>query len=113
MLLSDVYKEDPARAEELYQAGIKQYGYNDFGGLTKIISYLLADKKYSDTIPFYFNLIKSEPNRYDYRLDLAKIYYLTGNLSAALEQVNIIKDKAPNILEGYEEFINSLSAGGN
>lgn len=109
MLMGDLYKEDPARAEKLYQEAIKQFGYNDFGGLKKIITYLLDNKKYQEVAPYYDDLIKSEPQRYDYRLDLAKVFYLSGEINKALEQVNIIKANSPEVLQGYEGFINTLN----
>lgn len=110
MLMGDLYKEDATRAETLYQEGIKQFGYLDFGGLTKIITYLLDGKRYQEAIPYYNDLIKSEPARYDYRLDLAKVYYLSGDTKSALEQINIIKSNSPETLSGYDGFINTLNA---
>lgn len=110
MLLSDLPKDDDRRAEELFQAGIKQYGASDFGGLKKIITYLLDGKKYKEVIPYYLELIEAEPKRFDYRLDLAKVYYLSGEANKAIEQVNIIKADSPEVLKGYEEFINMLKS---
>jgi len=113
MLLSDVYKENPARAEELYKEGIKQPGYSDFGGLTKIITYLLDGKKYAEVIPYYLELVKAEPARYDYRLDLAQVYYLSGNLDAAVEQINIISANSLDTLKGYEGLVNAINSAYN
>lgn len=110
MLLSDIYKDEPIRAEQLFQEGIKQAGYSEFGGLIKIITYLLDQKKYAEVAPYYNDLIKSEPARYDYRLDLAKVYYLAGEIDKALEQVNIIKANSPEVLRDYEEFISMLNS---
>ncbi|MDD4900789.1 MAG: O-antigen ligase family protein [Patescibacteria group bacterium] len=113
MLMSGLYKENPTRAEELYQAGIRQFGYADFGGLIKIITYLLDGKKYQEAIPYYNQLIKSESARYDYRLDLAKVYYLSGDFGAAAEQINIISSNSPETLKGYEDFINKINEAFN
>ena len=109
MLMGDLFKEDPARAEELYKEGVKQPGYGDFGGLKKIITYLLDGKKYREVIPYYLDLIKTEPKRYDYRLDLAQVYYLSGNVEAAAEQINIINANSPETLKGYERFVNMIN----
>jgi len=110
MLMGDLYKEDPARAEELRKEGITQFGASEFGGLKKIITYLLDQRRYAETVPYYNNLIKSEPERYDYRLDLAKVYYLSGDIDGAIEQVNIISSNSPETLKGYQGFINTLTA---
>ncbi len=108
MLMGDISKDDPARAEELYQQGVKQFGYKEFGGLKKIIVYLLDQERYSELSPYYNNLIKDEPDRYDYRLDLAKVFYLSGDVKSALEQINIIKSNSSDILKGHEGFVDEV-----
>ena len=110
MLMGDLFKEDPARAEELFKAGMKQFGFLDFGGLKKIIAYLLEEKRYAEAAPYYDALIKSEPDRYDYRLDLAKVFYLSGNMGGAIEQINIISSDSPDTLNGYEGFVSMVNA---
>jgi len=109
MLMGDLFKEDPARAEELFKAGMKQFGFLDFGGLKKIIAYLLEGKRYAEAAPYYDALIKSEPDRYDYRLDLAKVFYLSGNMGGAIEQINIISSDSPDTLNGYEGLVNTIN----
>jgi len=109
MLMGDLFKEDPARAEELFKAGMKQFGFLDFGGLKKIIAYLLEEKRYAEAAPYYDALIKSEPDRYDYRLDLAKVFYLSGNMGGAIEQINIISSDSPDTLNGYEGLVNTIN----
>ena len=113
MLMGDIYKEEPARAEELFKEGISQFGYSNFGGLKKIIIYLLDQKKYAEVVPYYNKLIQSEPTRYDYRLDLAKVYYLAGDIDAAVEQINIINANSPETLKGYENFVNTIYSAYN
>ncbi|MDO8592352.1 MAG: O-antigen ligase family protein [bacterium] len=113
MLMNDFAKDDPKKAEEFYRQAVSQKGYSDFGGLTKIISYLLAQKRYAETAPYYELLFGSEPNRYDYRLDLAQVYYLTGQIDKAVEQVNLINERSPETLKGYEKFVNMVLAAYN
>jgi len=113
MLMGDIYETEPVRAEELFQEGIKQFGYLDFGGLKKIITHLLNGKKYQEVIPYYLELIGNEPERFDYRLDLAKVFYLSGNMGGALEQINIISSNSPETLNGYEGFINMVKEAAN
>jgi len=109
MLLSGIYKDEPARAEELFKQGIKEPGYRDFGGLKKIIAYLLDGKKYAEAIPYYLDLIKTESTRFDYRLDLAQVYYLSGDIEAAVEQINIISANSPETLKGYEGLVDAIN----
>jgi len=113
MLMSDVIKEDPKRAEALYKEAVGQFGYSDFGGLIKIIGYLLGQKRYSETVPYYKALIGANQERYDYRLDLAKVYYLAGDLDAAIEQVNIISANSPDTLKNSQGLVDSLNAAVN
>ncbi|MFH1255420.1 MAG: O-antigen ligase family protein [bacterium] len=113
MLMGDIYKEDSVRAEELYQQGVKQFGYKEFGGLKKIIVYLLDQERYSELAPYYNKLIQEEPERYDYRLDLAKVFYLSGDVKSALEQINIIKSNSPDILKGHEGFVDEVNSAYN
>ncbi|MBI2459130.1 MAG: O-antigen ligase family protein [Parcubacteria group bacterium] len=113
MLMSDLYKDEPKRAEQLFQEGIRQAGVADFSGLKKIIAYLLDGKKYQAAIPYYLELIKTEPDRFDYRLDLAKVYYLSNDFDAAVEQVNVINERSPQTLKGYEEFVSMLNKAFN
>ncbi|MDP2736636.1 MAG: O-antigen ligase family protein [bacterium] len=109
MLLADVYKEDSARAEELYKQGTEQFGATGFGGLKKIITYLLDGKRYAEVIPYYLELIETEPARYDYRLDLAQVYYLSEDIDSAVEQINIISSNSPETLKGYEGLVNTIN----
>jgi len=88
---------------------MKQFGFLDFGGLKKIIAYLLEEKRYAEAAPYYDALIKSEPDRYDYRLDLAKVFYLSGNMGGAVGQINIIQSNSPDTLIGYEGLVNTIN----
>jgi len=108
MIMSEIYKEDPVRAEELYKEGISEFGAKDFGGLKKIITYLLDGKRYAEVVPYYLELIETEPARYDYRLDLAQVYYLSEDIDAAVEQINIISVNSPETLKGYEGLVNTI-----
>lgn len=113
MLANDLLSNDPKdaeRAEELFQSGVKQFGYGDFNGLVKIISYLLNQKRYAETVPYYLGFLQSQPQRYDYRVDLAKIYYIIGEFDKAGEQIEIVNINSPNTLNDYADFISMLSA---
>ncbi len=108
MLAYLIRKSDPQEAEKYFNDGIKQvYGHSS-DNIKKIIEYMLDAEKYQEVIPYYLELINIEPNRYDYRVDLSKIYYLVGDLDNAVEEINIINSKAPEILEDYQDYLNLL-----
>ncbi len=108
MLMADLAQDEPKQAEALYQQAIKQIGYGDFRGRVKIISYLLDQKRYAETIPYYQALFELEPDRYDYRIDLVKVYYLTNYLDGAVSELNIVNERSPQSLKGYEDFVNMI-----
>lgn len=107
MLMAELMKGEPQdakRAEELFQQGVKQFGYGSFGGLIKIISYLLDQNRYGETVPYYLELLQAQPAQYGYRMDLAKVYYLTGEIAKAAEQIKIVETASPQTLADYQNF---------
>ena len=108
MLASKLQKDNPDKAEEYFQQGLKETKSFSASTLKKVIAYLLDGKRYGQTIEYYLQLIKVEPTRFDYRLDLAKVYYLTGQIDNAIEQINIINSYDSKALKGNEQFIQML-----
>jgi tetratricopeptide (TPR) repeat protein len=109
MLASAILKKDPAKAKKYFDEGITQEYRHNKGVLTQIISYLINTKRYKETIGYYFELIDSEPERYDYRMDLAQIYFLDKQTDKAIEQVNLVNEKNPSLLKKYADFLNALT----
>jgi len=107
-LATAIYQSDPAQAEQLFNQGINQFHTSIEGTLKKIIEYLLNMKKYKETIPYYLQLIDIVPDRLDYRIDLSKVYYLSGQIDKAIEQINYINSKSPQTLKGNEQYLNLL-----
>lgn len=110
LLGASIYKSDPAKAKEYFDRGIKQEYRLSKNVLTKLIGYLLDNQRYGEAIPYLEEIIALEPNRYDYRLDLSKLYYLTGDLDKAIEQVNIVNEKAPATLKNFQDYLNLLTS---
>jgi len=109
MVINSLVEVDPEKAEIYYQEGIEQGGA-DSHTIKEILEYLLNQERYEEAIPYYNKLIQFEPERYDYRIDLAKVYYLTNQIDSAIDQVNIINAYNPLLLENEAELINGLSA---
>jgi O-antigen ligase len=109
MLASAILKKDPAKAKKYFDEGIKQEYRHNKGVLTQIISYLINTKRYKETIGYYFELIDSESERLDYRMDLAQIYFLDKQMDKAIEQVNLVNEKNPSLLKKYADFLNALT----
>jgi len=109
IVLADiVYQTDPRQAEQLFNQGINEFHTSKDNILEKIIEYLLNAKRYQETIPYYLQLITDVPERYDYRIDLSKVYYLSSQIDKAIEQINIINSKSPQTLKGNESYLNLL-----
>ncbi len=108
MILNALVEEDPEKAEKYYQEGI-QNGI-DSSTVLEVLEYLLNQKRYDETIVYYDKLISFYPDRYDYRIDLAKVYVLTGQTDKAIEQVNIINAHNPLLLQNEPELINNLNS---
>ena len=53
-------------------------------------------------------LIGEEPDRLDYRIDLSKLYYLEGDIGKAVEEVNIVNGKNPEVLKQFGQYVNLL-----
>ncbi len=108
VLATEIYKSDPTQAEQLFNQGMEQFHTLKESTLKKIIEYLLNVKRYQDTIPYYSQLIAAVPERFDYRIDLSKVYYLSGQLDQAVEQINFINSKSPQTLNGNEQYLKLL-----
>jgi len=108
MLANALRKDDPERAEKYFEEGIKRFQGRASDGFVKIIEYLLYKKRYDDAIPFYLKLIDKEPNRLDYRVDLSKLYYLRGDIDKAVEEINYVNGKNPEILKQFGDYVNLL-----
>ena len=108
VLATEIYKSEPTQAEQLFNQGMEQFHTLKESTLKKIIEYLLNVKRYQDTIPYYLQLIAAVPERLDYRIDLSKVYYLSGQLDQAIEQINFINSKSPQTLKGNEPYLKLL-----
>ncbi len=108
MLANALRRDNPEEAKKYFDEGIKQLHGDSGGNNIKIIEYLLYNKRYKDAIPFYLKLIEEEPDRLDYRIDLSKLYYLQGDIDKAVEEVNIVNSRDPEILKRFGQYVNLL-----
>lgn len=74
----------------------------------RILEFLIINKRYADSLPFYLKLIESQPNEFKYRIDLAQVYYILGNFDAAVDQINIIKLNEPDVLNNFQDVVNMI-----
>ena len=105
MLAIALSKDQPELADQYFQESLDLKVKN----LEKIIGYLLAREKYADAIPYYEKLIAGRADGDIYRIDLSKMYYLTGDLDKAIEQINILNNKIPEALKDYQDYVNMLT----
>ena len=74
----------------------------------RILEFLIINKEYSEALPFYLKLIENQPNDFQYRVDLAQVYYILGDFDKAIEQINIIEKNKPEILENFQDIVNMI-----
>jgi len=103
-----IKKNDPERAEELFNEGMNQYYSGAKENHKIIIEYLLYTERYAEAIPFFQKLIKSEPDIYSHHLDLSRLLFLTENIDEALSEVQFLEEYHPEELSGQEEYIIAL-----
>lgn len=108
MIINSLYEIDPEKAEEYYKQGVDQAGVNQYT-IKEVLEYLLSQERYEESIPYYLKLIEYYPDRYDYRVDLAKVYYLTNQREKAREQIEKINAHDPLLLQNEGELLNSLN----
>lgn len=109
ILLANAIKSvDAQKAQELFDAGIKQPYKHSTENDKRILEYLLYFKEYEKAIPYYKALIEREPQDYDLRIDLSKLYYLTDQIDKAVEEINFINAHNPEALKGNEDYLLQL-----
>jgi O-antigen ligase len=106
ILAGSIYKDDLKRADKYFYEGTKLY-YRDFGDL-KIIEYLINNKRYQETIPYYEKILQYSNAKSEYRLDYVKILYLTGNIDGAIEQLNLLGRTNQNLIDQNPELVNLI-----
>lgn len=108
ILANIVYSQDKERARGYFNEAISM----DYGkyvlNYKRIIEFLLADKDYDAALPYYLDLVKLAPNEYIYRIDLAQVYYILGDVDSAVEQINIIKASDPSLLDNFQDIVNMI-----
>lgn len=110
MLAGALLKQNPEKADKYFKQAIEGNVSLSKANLKKIISYLIDKEEHEATIPYYVKLIEQEPERYDYRIDLSKMYFIAKAIDKAIDEINIINENNPEALKGHEEYLNMLIA---
>lgn len=112
--LANLYlSSDKPKAENYFETAIKLPYATSKDNYERIIFYLLKKEDYTRVLPYLLALIETEEWEYKYRLDLSRVYYLTGDLDAAIEQINIIRGNAPTLLSDQQDYLNLLEQAKN
>jgi tetratricopeptide (TPR) repeat protein len=74
---------------------------NDSRGLPGVMECKVAQSQWDEAIQLAQNQIKQSPDRADYRLSLAKIYFRAGKFADSSSQYQMLIDKNPKISELY------------
>ena len=107
-LANAVKSLNPEQARIFFEEGLNLGVSDDKGVVLSIIEYLLYLENYQDVLPYYERLVTIEPSNYGYRLDLAKVYYLLEDLDKSIEQINIISNNSPELLDTAQDFVQLL-----
>jgi len=98
------YKQAEAAFQALMQA-------NDPRGLPGIMESKVAQSQWDQAIQIAQNQLKQAPDRADYRLSLAKIYFRAGKYGEAASQYQMLIDKNPKIADLYVRLGESKGNG--
>ncbi len=88
------YKQAEAAFQALLQA-------NDPRGLPGVMECKVAQSQWDQAIQMAQSQVKQSPDRADYRLSLAKIYFRAGKYADSSSQYQMLIDKNPKVAELY------------
>ena len=111
LVLAELYRVtgDPVMSEKSFEEGISRYD-GDAADARRIAGRLLAQNKISEARPYLETVYRERPTDYVAIFDLAKIRFIEGDLSGAVELVELVQLKQPNLLGTDPLFIQSLQA---
>lgn len=95
--------EKSGRYEEALNLYYKMYEGNDhrYQIIDGISNCLTGLRRYDDLIDFFQKLLINNPGHYNYRIELAKAYYLNGNEDEAFKHFRQVYENAPNNAMAY------------
>jgi Flp pilus assembly protein TadD len=99
------YKQSEAAFQTLMQA-------SDPRGLPGVMESKVAQGQWDQAIEFAQTQLKTAPDRQDYRLALAKIYFRAAKFSDSAAQYQMLIDKNPKVAELYVR-LGEAKANGN
>ncbi len=111
LVLAELYRVtgDPVMSEKSFEEGISRYD-GDAADARRIAGRLLAQNKISEARPYLELVYRERPTDYVAIFDLAKIRFIEGDVNGAVELVELVQLKQPNLLGTDPAFIQSLQA---
>lgn len=111
LVLSELYRVtgNIEKSEELFKEGIARYK-GDASDARRIAGRFLAQNKISEARPYLETVYEERPTDYVAIFDLAKVRFIEGDVDGAVELVELVQLKEPNLLGSDPVFIQSLQA---
>lgn len=108
-VLAELYRVTGKRekAIELFEQGIVLYA-GDAKDARRIAGYLLSQNKTQEARPYLETVYRANPTDYVAIFDLAKLRFLDGDIQGAVELVELVELKSPDVLGTDPIFIQSL-----
>jgi O-antigen ligase len=79
----------------------------------RIVSYLLRTERMAESESYFEAVIAAEPDNYEYKFDLAKVYFINKRYEKAVELLNEVNAARPDILEREPYNVSQILRGYN
>ncbi len=90
-----------------FNLAVEKYNANpNEGDAEKIISFLLRQQRYAETVPFYEFLSAANPTNYPLMFDLAQAYFAAGEVEKSFQALEKIRANSPETLNINPDFVN-------
>ena len=109
LILADILHNIGRTDESLkyFQKGLAVYN-GDVVSAQRIASVYLKEQKYTEALPYLERIAKAYPDDDNAQFDLAKVYYLTGNIDGAVEVLNNLQAKKSSALSQEPAVVNQI-----
>jgi O-antigen ligase len=92
---------------EYFEKGLATYN-GDLASAQRITSVYLNAGKYQEALPFLKRVVKSNKDNDNLQFDLAKVYYLTGDVDSAVDILNALDAKKSPALSKEPSVVNQI-----
>lgn len=109
LVLAELYRVtgNKGKADDLFAQGVALYDGDD-ADARRIAGHLLSQNKVIEARPYLERVYEERPTDYVAIFDLAKVRYIDNDIAGAVELVELIQLKKPEILQTDLLFIQSL-----